>query len=201
MTFRFNDILMDAVKNGDANLANEVERRLETWFERPTVDSLWLPTTTGESPSKIVDFDSNGRITDGGTAFQVRTWTPTWGVSSGTAPTLGNGTLTGRYITLGDLTFATITQLMGSTTTYGSGTWTWTLPPDAPLPDDQIYPGTMQIRDNTGGSRYPGIVSSIGTTSIFCITGHDRLVVNQALPITWAQNDRITMNFTYFNNA
>lgn len=31
--FRFNNTLMDAIKNGDIELANEVERRLEQWLE------------------------------------------------------------------------------------------------------------------------------------------------------------------------
>lgn len=54
-------------------------------------------------------------------------YTPTWS-SSGTAPAIGNGTLTGRYIQLGKLVVFRIFWQAGSTTTFGTGYWTWTLP-------------------------------------------------------------------------
>lgn len=57
-------------------------------------------------------------------------YTPVWG-SSGTAPALGNGTITGRYIKVGKLVFYKISLVLGTTSTVGTGTYTWTLPPFA----------------------------------------------------------------------
>jgi hypothetical protein len=33
--------------------------------------------------------------------YEEGTWTPTWAVESGAAPSIGNGTLTGRYTKIG----------------------------------------------------------------------------------------------------
>ena len=49
-------------------------------------------------------------------------------VTGTTNPSIGNGVLTGRYLRLGKTIICTIVMQMGSTTTYGSGTWTITLP-------------------------------------------------------------------------
>lgn len=54
------------------------------------------------------------------------TYTPTW--SGPTPPTLGNGTLTGRYIKIGRTVTVSIILTVGSTTTLGSGAYTYSLP-------------------------------------------------------------------------
>jgi hypothetical protein len=61
----------------------------------------------------------------------VTPYTPAW-TASGTPPVLGNGTLTGSYAQVGKLTFAAFTLTPGTTTTYGTGNYTVTLPA-APL--------------------------------------------------------------------
>lgn len=58
------------------------------------------------------------------------TWasfTPTW-TGSGSNPSLGNGTLVGRYSKIGRLVTVHINLIPGSTTTYGSGNYNWALP-------------------------------------------------------------------------
>lgn len=54
-------------------------------------------------------------------------YTPTWTAAT-TNPTLGNGTLIGRYMKVGLTCTAQINLVMGSTTTYGSGNYSWALP-------------------------------------------------------------------------
>jgi len=53
-------------------------------------------------------------------------YTPTW--TSSTPPTLGNGTLLGRYMKIGRTCITEIHLTTGSSTTYGSGNYNWTLP-------------------------------------------------------------------------
>lgn len=53
---------------------------------------------------------------------------PTWTVSTGTTPTLGNGTLAGRYWRDGPLVRGVINLTIGSTTALGSGNYFWQLP-------------------------------------------------------------------------
>ncbi|MFJ2568185.1 hypothetical protein ACIO02_35570 [Streptomyces sp. NPDC087568] len=55
------------------------------------------------------------------------TYTPTW-TSSGTAPNIGNGSVTGRYLKIGRTVFCTINLVAGTTTTFGSGNYTFGLP-------------------------------------------------------------------------
>jgi hypothetical protein len=59
---------------------------------------------------------------------KLTSYTPTWGVVSGTAPALGNGTLTGAYTRVGDLVYFRVQLEIGSTTTTGVGSYTFTLP-------------------------------------------------------------------------
>lgn len=55
------------------------------------------------------------------------TYTPTWTAST-TNPTLGNGTLSGRYWRNGPIVKGAINLTIGSTTGLGSGNYTWQLP-------------------------------------------------------------------------
>lgn len=55
------------------------------------------------------------------------TWTPTW-TSSGSAPSIGNGTFTGAYKQIGKSVFFRIKFIGGSTTTWGTGNYFVTLP-------------------------------------------------------------------------
>jgi hypothetical protein len=55
------------------------------------------------------------------------TYTPTLG-ATGTAPVLGNGTLTGQYMKIGRTVAMSLTLTVGSTTTFGSGNLNFTLP-------------------------------------------------------------------------
>lgn len=54
-------------------------------------------------------------------------YTPTLG-SAGTAPVLGNGTLTGQYMKIGRTVHMSLTLTVGSTTTFGSSNLNFTLP-------------------------------------------------------------------------
>lgn len=55
------------------------------------------------------------------------TYTPAW-TTSGVAPVLGNGTLTGGYVRTGSVVVATINLVIGSTTTFGTNAWKFSLP-------------------------------------------------------------------------
>lgn len=65
------------------------------------------------------------------------TYTPTW-KSSGTQPAIGDGTLTGRYATLGKLVIVDVYWACGPSTTYGTGNYSWTLPVSASNGNDAL---------------------------------------------------------------
>ena len=54
-------------------------------------------------------------------------YTPTW-AAAGTAVSLGNGTIGGRYIQIGNTVIFFINLSFGTTTTYGTGRWSLTIP-------------------------------------------------------------------------
>ena len=64
----------------------------------------------------------------GGSVGAPASFAPSWGASSGSTPTLGNGTLTGRYLQIGKLVTAWIDLVFGSTTNGETGIWTFSLP-------------------------------------------------------------------------
>lgn len=53
-------------------------------------------------------------------------YTPAWTAS--TNPSLGNGTLTGQHMKVGRTTHMQLQLTAGSTTTFGSGTYTFSMP-------------------------------------------------------------------------
>lgn len=55
------------------------------------------------------------------------TYSPSW-TGTSTDPSLGNGTITGRYTMVGKLVTGQIRLLTGSTTSFGSGAWKFSLP-------------------------------------------------------------------------
>lgn len=92
--------------------------------------SIFSPTT--KSAGQTIQPGHVNDVQDEVVAMETAllTWTsyvPTWG-NTGTANTLGNGTISGSYIALGDVIIARITLIWGTTTASGNGAWTFTLP-------------------------------------------------------------------------
>ena len=128
---------------------------------------------------------------------QLVAYTPTWTSASGT-PAIGNGTLEGWYVITGYMCMATIELTYGSTSTAGSGTWSFSLP--APRAGVDRWIGSMLIRDNLASpSRRVG-VSLIDTEDgdvLRGITDSDTTYVGSANPITWANGDIVLMSIVY----
>src|SRR5262245_308636 len=74
-------------------------------------------------------------------------YTPTWS-ATGTAPSLGNGSIQGKYWRLGRLVLYRLVFTAGSTTTFGSGAWLFTLPFTAA---DALGNGSVIMKDNSAG--------------------------------------------------
>lgn len=120
------------------------------------------------------------------------TYSPTWS-ATGTAPSLGNGTLSGRYIDSGKVRFLHITLTPGSTTTFGTGNYRFTYPS-----------GTVSVRsllnafsyDSSAGQYRSGLAMTnyVDTTHIAVVkadgTGTEW---GQTSPITWAQSDQLVI--------
>jgi hypothetical protein len=123
-------------------------------------------------------------------------YTPTW-TSTGTAPSLGNGTLNGNYIQIGKTVFAQIYFVAGSTTTFGTGSWRFSLPVTANVlaATAALLPGGAYVEDSgvAGYTRSCRRVSS--TTVTFNSEGNQEL--SNLTPFTWATNDYFNATFSY----
>lgn len=107
--------------DGTVDVGEIRARRLEDAYLNPTVgDTICLTQNSAGNWLAI------GRTaTNGGGAWQ--TYTPVW-TASGTNPSLGNGTLVGRYQKIGRTVVCHINLTPGSTTTFGTQGYSLTIP-------------------------------------------------------------------------
>lgn len=120
------------------------------------------------------------------------TYTPTW-TSNGTAPAIGNGTLSGRYVRLGKVGFAVIQMIIGSTTTVGTLFYAWGLPPGwtaATNPAGSAVIGVGRVTDvnppNTSTSFIGAVNVASGGTTVTLGTHGATTGVGQTVPITFS---------------
>ena len=124
-------------------------------------------------------------------------YTPSW-TSSGTAPALGNGTITGKYKQIGKTVFVRVHLSLGSTSTTGTGNWRFTLPITAASSDGVVMPATFL--DN-GTNWYTGTMTCAydGSASyvVPLTSASPSGAVTASVPFTWATTDALTFNGSY----
>lgn len=140
-------------------------------------------------------------------AFAISPWTtytPTL-YGSATNPTLGNGSITGRYMNVGATIFGEIRIIAGTTGfNRGSGTYTVSLPA-AGISENYQPVGQVVMRDEGPGITYFG-------TAIFNNNVNNRIelyihsqvatfdegvAVTESTPFLFSANDKILIQFTY----
>ena len=125
-------------------------------------------------------------------------YTPTWAGSS-TSPVIGDGSISASYTVIGDTCKVRLVTTMGSTTTYGSGYWTFTLPLTAAGTGFDNGMGIFYCNDGTSSSTqtvafaYPITT----TTMVFDVASGTRANVDFNSPHTWANGDRLIGQFEY----
>ena len=125
-------------------------------------------------------------------------YTPSW-TSTGTAPVLNNGTIVGRSMKIGRTVIAHINLTTGSTTTYGSGDYSLSLPATA-ANAGATYVGNAHL---LGSSRYAGhiliIPSATAATCSFptssSVSTHS--IWGQGAPLTLASGAQARITFAY----
>jgi uncharacterized membrane protein YbhN (UPF0104 family) len=126
------------------------------------------------------------------------TYTPTWTAAT-TNPVLGNGTIVGRYKKIGKVVNFQIDLTMGSTTTYGSGAWSVTLPFAAAASSGS----RIGVAQALGGSRFPGQVvispSATGTSPFFPSSSSvsNLSSVAATTPFAWANGNELRITGCY----
>ena len=115
-----------------------------------------------------------------------------------TNPAIGNGTLVGRYARIGKSVTYGVRLKAGSTTTFGSGVWYFSLPFQA-VNNTVLYCGSFHIYD-AGTTRYSGIaLVSPNETEItrFARDNTGAWQLHSTNPMTWAENDELDFTITY----
>jgi hypothetical protein len=127
-------------------------------------------------------------------------YTPAWTTDGGTQPVLNNGTITGAYKQIGKTVFVRVKLNAGTTTTFGTGAFQFSLPVSASSPDGIQFPCSML--DN-GIHWYQGIVNGTytGATNksaiIYPNTSGWSDAVTSTSPFTWGSADSLQFNGSY----
>lgn len=112
--------------------------------------------------------------------------------SGGVAPAISNGTLEGKYTQVGKLVIARIRVVMGSTTTFGTGQYFFSLPVNA-LVSNQ--PGSCYLLDTGTANKSATASITTGLGTVFMI--QNTTDVAATAPHTWANGDRIDIVIIY----
>lgn len=124
-------------------------------------------------------------------------YTPVWTCVT-SAPSLGNGTLTGEYNQSGDIVFFAITLTAGGTTTFGTGPFLFSLPSVPEL--DSIFAGVAF--DSSTNARYPAVgviilASADGANMRIAVDAGAGSTIQSSVPFTWASGDKLSLRGFY----
>jgi hypothetical protein len=129
---------------------------------------------------------------------QSVTYSPTW-TSTGTAPSLGNGTLSARYFQIQKIIFVELYFTPGSTTSYGTGIYKFSLPIAARA-------GLFGYMSNGLARLYDASTAqaTFAQTGFYAADYNNVMVylapsgqVTNTTPFTWATSDELIMSFQY----
>lgn len=120
-------------------------------------------------------------------------YTPTL-ATSGTAPSLGNGTLTGWWSRSGSVITATILFTFGSTTSLGTGEVRLGLPKASGV---SVQIGAALAADSSAGTSnvLAAVISSAAAYATFRADGST--AVSATVPFTWATDDTLRCTVSY----
>lgn len=123
-------------------------------------------------------------------------YTPVWG-STGTAPALGNGTIVGAYYKVGRWIVGRAVLTIGSTSTFGTGSYTLSLPAVAATGEvGTAALGPVGCYDTSAATRFFR-QASLFTNSTALIASEAGALIGPAAPFAWAVGDIMFMKFSY----
>jgi len=165
-----------------------------------------LTATANDTPARLAVGAVNNTVltVDSSTATGLKysadytAYTPSW-TASGTAPVLGNGSLTGRYLLVGKICYVQMFFAAGSTTTFGSGEWRFSLPFASNALDASAsgFPLSGYLED-AGVAGYQGLAArKSGGAQSFAIFYNSANFTGPTTPFTWANGDFFNLQLVY----
>jgi hypothetical protein len=166
-----------------------------------------LTASANDTPARLAVGANNLVLTaDSSTATGLKysadytSYTPSWSVNSGPAPSIGNGTLSGRYLLVGKLCHVQIFFQGGSTTTYGSGgIWQFTLPFSSNELSGNTggFSGSAYVEDAAIAGYQALAVRKGGGANSCQLAMSSTSMVTSAVPFTWGTSDFFNMSLVY----
>jgi hypothetical protein len=119
-------------------------------------------------------------------------YTPTW---TGGSPAIGNGQINGSYIYDGDVCKVSIQLTIGSTTTLGSGAWSFSLPFTSVA---RVSAGSAFLFDTSASAAYSGTTwIQASATTVRVALGASTSLAGSATPFAWATGDQLDLYFEF----
>lgn len=137
-------------------------------------------------------FDAADPLASTKISWSSAAFTPTW-TTPGTAPSLGNGTITGQYFRMDNFFFATILLTPGSSTTFGTNSFRFSLPFNTTATTGGIWNAVQ----NAGAATYCGAVARATADTMECHapTG-TYATISSTAPFTWSSDDTLQLTIT-----
>ena len=173
-------------------------------FTNPTTSSLLTSPSHAQQHSDINDAMEavQTKLAIGNTV--IGAWidyTPTWTAST-TNPVIGNGSITGRYSLVNKTVTAQILVVMGSTTTFGTGAYFFSLPVTAAatlVGYPALGAGWGNDVSASAATTFTAQVHNSGT-AVFGLrfsNASNNGTLQHNSPYTWASSDFITATIQY----
>jgi hypothetical protein len=117
-------------------------------------------------------------------------YTPTW-TAAGTNPNIGNGSISGQWARIQKIGLVNIFVVMGSTTTYGTSGWRFSMPSTLSINGNNTHCGNAIMFDASAG--YTTSIGAIGRVSGSTIEINPQGFYNASstAPFTWGTNDQV----------
>jgi hypothetical protein len=122
--------------------------------------------------------------------YDEGTYTPTWS-SNGNEPSLGNGTISGMYSRSGSRVDVKISLKTGSTTSFGTGDYFFSLPVAASTTSQGVTRAVNGSRVSFGAAQVQGSSVQPFTTAGVPYT--------TSVPHAWASDDVLEITVSYFS--
>jgi hypothetical protein len=146
---------------------------------------------------------TTGQVLTAATMNQIgavsETYTPTWS-SSGVQPAIGNGTLSARYFRLQKLLFIEMFWQAGTTTTFGTGAYAFSLPSGITARaglNGFMSRGISRVYDASTGVIYYGHSAFVSGSTTVIYGYYNNGNLGQTNPMAFANLDEIYMLFQY----
>lgn len=188
-----------AIDGGDINFSDNViagDVTLATTSQRCTIGPNNLLTGATVTDNSTATGDNLNVVYE--TRLSVN---PAWSADT-TTPAIGNGSLTGVVNRVGRVFRVNIGMGAGSTTTFGTGDWFFTLPsPFSQFKARYDAVGSIRIIDNGTGFFVGICYMAAGTNKIYCYVSNGAAAattgVRNTFPMAWTTSDNVVLEIAF----